>query len=837
LKLLSPLKGWVAPLDEVSDPVFAGRMLGEGVAIDPISDVLVAPCEAEVISVARTGHAVTLRTGEGLELLIHIGLDTVALGGAGFEACVESGARVTAGDPLIRFDLDLLARCARSLITPVLVTNPDAFRIVTHRLDCEIDAGDVLMEVIAIGGAVQTDVTMGERLDRDVVLGFPHGLHARPAARVAALAKPFAADIALLAGDVRADAKSPIALMTLGAGSGALLTLTARGGDAAAALDLLGAFLASDGGEAPESASKPMSASAPRPKATDGALTGVCAAPGRAVGPTFLYRRVEVSISSESQGAAHEAAALDAALAQVKLEIASSVASRQGTEILVAHLALLEDEALLAAARRGLTEGRSAGVAWCDVMEAQAAALSALPDPRLRERARDIEDLKRRVLIALGGAAQGPEVPHGVILLADDLLPSELLALSSRIKGLCTAAGGPTSHVAIIAASQGLPALAAAGEGVLATADGTMAVLDASGGRLLLDPPADVLARERLEETRSLAARATARAAAAEPGRLKSGERIEVFANLGGLADAEAALVNGAEGCGLLRSEFLFMDRAEPPSEDEQRAAYQAIADALGGRPLIVRTLDIGGDKPVAYLPLPKEENPALGLRGVRTSLWRPDLLRTQLRAILRVRPFGLCKIMVPMVASPHELIAVRQMLEAEKAALGVTERIELGVMIETPAAAVTARAIAKVADFLSIGTNDLTQYALAMDRGNPLVAAGIDALHPAVLRLIALTCEGALAEGKPVGVCGALASEPLAAPALVGLGVTELSATPNMIADLKAGLRGLTLEGCRRAASMALAAGSAGEARAHLAAFAEGRATEPPMTAAEASQ
>jgi phosphocarrier protein FPr/phosphocarrier protein len=837
LKLLSPLKGWVAPLDEVSDAVFAGRMLGEGVAIDPISDVLVAPCEAEVISIARTGHAVTLRTDEGAALLIHIGLDTVALDGAGFEACVEAGARVKAGDPLIRFDLDRLARCARSLITPVLVTNPDVFRLVTHRLDCEIDAGDVLMEVIAIGGAVQTDVTMGERLDRDVVLGFPHGLHARPAARVAALAKPFAADIAVLAGDVRADAKSPIALMTLGAGSGAVLTLSARGGDAAAALEVLGAFLASAGGEAPEPKSKLMAAPPPRPEARDGALSGVCAAPGRAVGPTFLYRRDEVSISSESRWPAYEAAALDAALAQVKSEIASPAASGQGAEIMVAHLALLEDEALLSAARQDIAEGKSAGVAWREVLDARATALRALPDPRLRERAGDLDDLKRRVLIALGGEARTPEVPAGVILLADDLLASELLALSGRIKGLCTAAGGPTSHVAIIAASQGLPALAAAGEGVLATADGTLAVLDASGGRLLLDPPADVLALERLEEQRSLAARAAATAAAAEPARLKSGERIEVFANLGGVADTQAALGNGAEGCGLLRSEFLFMDRPDPPSEDEQRAAYQAIADALDGRPLIVRTLDIGGDKPVAYLPLPKEENPALGLRGVRTSLWRPDLLRTQLRAILRVRPFGLCKIMVPMVASPNELIAVREMLEAEKAALGVTDRIELGVMIETPAAAVTARAIAKVADFLSIGTNDLTQYALAMDRGNPLVAAGIDALHPAVLRLIALTCEGAQAEGKPVGVCGALASEPLAAAALVGLGVTELSATPTMIPELKARLRGLTLKDCRHAASTALAAGSAGEARAHLAVFAEGSAAEPPEAVAEAAR
>ena len=251
------------------------------------------------------------------------------------------------------------------------------------------------------------------------------------------------------------------------------------------------------------------------------------------------------------------------------------------------------------------------------------------------------------------------------------------------------------------------------------------------------------------------------------------------------------------------------------PDEDEQAAQYQAIADGLGGRPLIVRTLDAGGDKPMPYLPIPHEENPALGLRGVRVGLWRPQMLMTQLRAILRVAPVGQCKIMVPMVASPDELAAVRRMLEEARRDMGVATPVQLGVMIETPAAAVTADLIAEQADFLSIGTNDLTQYVLARDRGNPAVAADIDGLHPAVLRLIRQTCEAGQAKGRWVGVCGGLAGDMAAAPILVGLGVTELSASPAVLPDLKALLRGLTLETCRDLAARALACSSVDEVRA----------------------
>jgi phosphoenolpyruvate-protein kinase (PTS system EI component) len=288
----------------------------------------------------------------------------------------------------------------------------------------------------------------------------------------------------------------------------------------------------------------------------------------------------------------------------------------------------------------------------------------------------------------------------------------------------------------------------------------------------------------------------------------REGERVRLLANLGGLRDVEAALAAGAEGCGLLRTEFLFLDRSEAPSHEEQRSAYQAIADALGPRPLTIRTLDIGGDKPVAYIRFPDEQNPALGARGVRTHLFDPQLIDEQLRAIAEVDGEGV-KVMLPMVSSVGELRAVRERLNALRG--GIT----LGVMVETPAAALLADAFAAEADFLSIGSNDLAQYALAMDRTNPLLAAAIDALHPAVLRLIAMTVEAGRKAGKPVSLCGSLASEPIGALVLIGLGIRDLSAVPAALPAVRQAIARVSASDCRRMAEQALTMETAAEVRA----------------------
>jgi multiphosphoryl transfer protein len=342
-----------------------------------------------------------------------------------------------------------------------------------------------------------------------------------------------------------------------------------------------------------------------------------------------------------------------------------------------------------------------------------------------------------------------------------------------------------------------------------------MLLLDGDAGTVEVDPAPQKLAaaRERGERRRARAAAALARTP--EDGLLASGERIEVFANIGAVAEAGLAVQLGAEGVGLLRTEFLFLDRPQLPSEDEQVETLRQIAVALDGRPLIVRTLDAGADKPLPALPMPPEANPFLGVRGIRVGLLRPELLATQLRAVLRVAAEYPVKLMLPMVATLAEIMATRALLERARADTAVTAPIELGIMVEVPVSALTAHQLAPHVDFFSVGTNDLTQYTMAAERGDARLAPLLATPQPAVLRLVHSTVKAAAAHGRWVGVCGEMAGDPAAAMLLTGLGVTELSMSAVLIPEIKEALRRVEFRRAREAASAALAAESAAEARA----------------------
>lgn len=832
LILASPLDGWAAPLSEVPDPVFAEKMLGDGVAIEPTAGLLHAPCDGKVIAIHGARHAVTLQTAGGIEILMHVGLDTVALGGKGFEVKVAEGAAVKAGDPLLAFDLDVVARGARSLITPMVVTDP-AGRSISVRVEGRlVKVGEPLLTLTGGGVALAAAVASGPEARREIVVPLRHGLHARPAARVAECAKRFEADVAISAAARRANAKSPVSLMSLGLRHGDKVVISAVGVGAEAAVTAVCALIESGMGEGapvrPSAVIEPEVAQAlPGGR---GKLKGVMAAPGLAVGKAVRVFAEEIFVTETGAGAAHERAALDAALVAVAGRIAADVGKggdKTRQSILAAHAAFLEDPELVGQAQTAIGEGKSAGFAWKQAVSAYVAALQGLGDRRMAERVDDLKDLERRVLLALAGEAeQALVVAPGSILLADELLPSQLMGLEARnLAGFCTARGGPTSHVAILAASMGLPAVVAVGPAVASVAEGASLILDADAGILQVAPEAGDLEAAQTALAARAERRSAALAAAREDCRLSDGTRLEVFANLGSLAEAQSAIGAGAEGCGLLRTEFLFLDRDTAPDEEEQAALYRAIAQSLEGKPLIVRLLDVGGDKTAAYLPIAAEENPALGVRGIRVSLRRPQLLQTQLRAILKASDNGQCKIMAPMVASLSELKAVRAALDEARAALGVTGRTDLGVMIETPAAAMIANQLATEADFLSVGTNDLTQYTLAMDRQNPELAAEVDALHPAVLRLIKLTVESGRRHALWTGVCGGLAGDLAAVPILVGLGVSELSMPAAAIAEVKAMARTLSPDACRKLAEQALDQTSPEAVRALANAFLTGDA------------
>jgi phosphoenolpyruvate-protein phosphotransferase len=881
LILLAPLAGWSTPLDEIPDPVFAGRMLGDGLAVDPTDATLHAPCDGEVIALPDSKHAVTLRGDGGAEILLHVGIDTVGLAGEGFEAHVKAGRRVSAGERLITFDLDFIARRAKSLLTPILVLEGSGFTVVRSVENREIAVGDVLMEIAPIGeagarGAVDDPRSGEARTDlmqrevRRVRVALEHGIHARPAAQIVSALKRLTAHVDFTAQGRSANARSTVALMKLGVRKGDEVEVRAVGRDAESAINAVAALLAGAHGEAgaheqtlggPQASRRdaaersvrqqptrilPATADAtskgtlidPPARGTSAdacagiALPGVIASPGLAVGQAVRLAVCEIEVTQVGAGIAHETSHLARARAEVRtgLEATRASASVTAAEIVDAHLELLDDPELTEKAQALIAEGSSAAYAWRQAIRGSVEALRALGDPRMAERMDDLLDLERQVLLSLSGhaAAAMQRLPPDAIVLAEELLPSQLVALdASRLAGLALAGGGATSHVSILAAAMGIPALVAVGPAVRQIADGTTLLLDAEAGLLQVEPGAERLAAMRRQLELRAAQRSAEREAAQQDCFTADGKRIEVFANIGSLAEARTAARGGAEGCGLLRTEFLFLERDTPPSEAEQHAEYQRLAEALVGKPLTIRTLDSGGDKPIPYLPMPAEENPALGLRGVRTSLWRPDLLRQQLRAILGVRPYGQCRILLPMITDVAEIRSVRAMIEETRREIGRREPVEVGVMIETPASALMAEAIAAEADFFSIGTNDLTQYTLAMDRGHPELAARLDALHPAVLRLIAHTAQAAEGCKRMVAVCGGLASDPVAAPILIGLGVHELSAVPSVIPRLKALIRKLTVADCTDVARQALEQSSAEAVRA-LAMRLAARESEP---------
>jgi multiphosphoryl transfer protein len=647
------------------------------------------------------------------------------------------------------------------------------------------------------------------------------GLHARPAARFVQTAGSFDAEIAVInatTGGAPASGRSLNALATLGVRQGHEVEVTASGPQADEALAALSALAERDFDDV-EPAPEAPPAAGPAPGAAD-RLAGLPASPGIAFGEARRLRRAELTIPSEAvvdRDAEWER--LQGVLEGVRGEIGESraaAASRAGNyeaEIFDAHLLFLEDEALLGPARRAiLDEGRNAAAAWHDATETAAGQYEVLDDEYLRARAEDVREVGRQVIAGLLGAGSGrPSLEGAGIVIAPDLSPAETVSLDpAQVRGIATAFGGPTSHGAILARSLGIPAAVGLGEAVLAVPDGTPLLLDGQAGVLVPHPSDELVVEYEARREEAEEAARVVRETAQEPAVTLDGRHVEVFANVGSPRDVEAAIEAGAEGVGLFRTEFLFLERDSLPDEDEQVEAYREAAAALGGRPLILRTLDVGADKPLPTLPQPHEANPFLGVRGIRLGLERPDLLLTQLRAVVRVAAEFPVKVMFPMVATVAEWRAARDLL----AEAGAPASLEAGVMIEVPAAALSAESLADEVDFFSIGTNDLTQYTMAAERGNERVAALGDALHPAVLRLVAQVTAAAEARGKPVGVCGELAGDHAAVPVLVGLGVTELSMSAPSIPAVKQAIRSLDSEAARALAQEALRRESAEEVR-----------------------
>jgi phosphoenolpyruvate-protein phosphotransferase len=550
-------------------------------------------------------------------------------------------------------------------------------------------------------------------------------------------------------------------------------------------------------------------------------LTGIPASRGICIGPVFPFVRQELRVESYCVDDVQvEITRLNSAIDKAKDQIsqiyqkALTEASKADAEIFQAHRMILEDPELLKEVKAKIEKDSiCAEFAMMTTAQSFSDMMAAMQDEYFKARATDIKDVGNRVLRILLGVAETPSetLVEPSVITADDLTPSDTVMLDkSLVLGFCTARGSATSHTAILARGLGLPAVSGAGAEILKVIKGTRVILDGTHAEVLVDPDDATVKKYqlRIETTHSI--NDAAKKHAHEPAITKDGVRLEVVSNIGNVEGARASLENGAEGVGLLRTEFLYLERTSIPTEEEQYQAYKAILDVFGKMPVVLRTLDVGGDKEISYMGLAAESNSFLGQRALRLCLVRPDIFKPQIRAALRAGKGNNLKMMFPMVATAQEIRDARKVLDEcirELKAEGkpFAENIEIGIMVEIPSAALVADQLAKEVDFFSIGTNDLSQYTMAADRTNPKVADLSNAFYPAVLRLIREVIKAAHAEGKWVGMCGELAGEPLAAPILLGLGLDEFSMNPPMVPLIKQILRGLDANEMKAVAEQAL--------------------------------
>jgi phosphocarrier protein FPr len=810
---------------------------------------LVVVSHSRALARAAVALAQEMLHGKQIRIAVAAGLDDTAFGtdaaqivdaittadqGAGVVVLMDLGSAVLSAELALELiDDDLGKRvtlCPAPLVEGLVVAavaaagGADVAEVVAEA--CGALAGKISQLGPVVPAAADADgMPQPGELTGSFVVANPHGLHARPAARLVQEVRRRDARALIRNASSPSDwvgASSLSKIATLGVRCGDEVEVRVSGNQAAETLDHILALAGRDFDESPVTATAPVPLPATSP-------TPIGASPGLGIGPARSARLGRIDIpETPAEEPAVEWRRLGKAIATVRRTV-SQLRTRTAREvgeaeasIFDAHQLFLDDSELLDDVRRRVDAGVSAPKAWSASVTSLAAEFAALADPYIRARAEDVTAVGDQVLRAmLGSNRPGSEATTepGGVLIAADLTPAEAAELDpAQVAAVLLAFGSPHAHNVILLRAKGIPAVVGAGPSILQVPAGTMVAVDGGTGVFVVDPPEEV--RQQVAQKVSALARrqSHARTNAGQPARTRDGLSVPVGANIGSVDDARAGASNGADYAGLVRTEFLFLGRSDAPDVEEQVAVYRKIAESLDGRRVTLRTLDVGGDKPLEFQPAPAEVNPFLGVRGIRLSLAHPELLADQLLAMALVAQRTPVSVMFPMVSTLGELRTARAMLDDAigRAGGGRPRDLEVGMMVEVPAAALKAASFAPHVDFLSIGTNDLTQYALAADRNNDAVAAIGDTFDPGLLHLIRATCRGASGHAS-VSVCGEFAADERAVGLLIGLGVRSLSVAPPAIPVTKETVREVDSRQAARAAEMALSADSAAAVRDQL--------------------